>query len=370
MDRRALIVLTFVMSLLMSAMPANASETVWIETEGYGFVNASNDTDSARRRALADALLNAALAGGAHVTGHTVVNMTRVERDLTIVRPIGRVLRHEFKGATLEGNMWRVQIRALVGAEAQTQCQSASRLTVIAYAPQIHVSPNAPAWANPLAQDIMQSLYGVLDRHPATSSLTVTDRPMPRGLTDAQAARDFVTLTRGDVRLTAGDWGFVPQLSIDSVPDGRNQTVEMRLQLVLISSDGQVTRQEVVRRSRIPGPSILGNAGAAFQPNRSQMMSDLLDGVSDSFDRLLDVQACTPLMGTVMASGGDLTVNLGRRQGISRGAIAYTADRDASIEMLEIVSLSDRSVTLRPMDPTRRASDFSGRAVRFIETGL
>ena len=45
--------------LLLLAAPLHAAETLWVEVTGYGFL-AATDPDSARRRALADALLAAA----------------------------------------------------------------------------------------------------------------------------------------------------------------------------------------------------------------------------------------------------------------------------------------------------------------------
>ncbi|WP_194096949.1 hypothetical protein [Marivivens aquimaris] len=366
MIRRALIIV----AALLFATTAAAERTVWVEAEGIGFVSAPNDTDSARRRAVADALLNAALMGGASVHGHTVVNMTRVERDLTIVQALGRVLRHEQISAVLNGNMWQVRIKALVGDEAQTMCRAANLLHVITYRPEVRVSPNAPAFTQVVAQDVLQTLYGVLDRHPQTASLRITDRTMPRGLSDMRARRDYTVLTQGDVRLTTGDWGFIPALEIYTVADGRGQAIEMRLTLDLVSSDNQVHRQEIIRRTKLPGPTLISGLGTLTQNTRAQMVAELTSGVGAAFDELLDIQACTPLQATVTMSGNELITNLGSRQGLSRGAIAFTMDRGNSIEMLEIVQITDRYTTLRPMDPTRPASAFVGRPVQFVETGL
>lgn len=359
-----------VLFVLTCALPAQAEDALWVEAEGFGFAVNNGDVESARRRALMDALLNASLAGGAAIQAHSAVSLARVERDLLIVQPTGRVLQHDIIGQSLQNNTWRVTVRALVGNDTMTICQAANRLHVITYAPQIRVSPAAPFWTEQLAQDVVQSLFHVLDRHHAVDSLRITDRPMPRGVSDSRAARDYVTLTQGDVRLTAGDFGFAPDLSISVVADGRAQAAELHLTLALVSSDGEVTRQEIVRQTRLPRPSLLGNAAVLTQRTREQMASDLTQGLTQAFDHLLSVQSCAPLSTTLALSGSDLSVNLGSRQGLSRGAVAFTVDRDNSVEMLEIVTLSDRSATLRPMDPTKSAQSFAGRPVRFLDTGL
>ncbi len=362
--------LTLLAIVLALATPARAQEAVWVEAEGFGFVTSSNDTEAARRRALMDALLNAALSGGAAVQAHTAVSLGRIERDVSIIQPTGRILRHSIIGQNLNGSTWQVRVRAMVGNDALTSCQASNRLHVITYQPHIRVSPSAPFWTEQVANDIVQSLYGVLDRHSAVESLRITDRPMPVGLSDSRAARDYITLTQGDVRLTAGDFGFVPDVTIDVVSDRRGAAAQLRLNLSLVRSDGAVTRQEIIRETRLPSPSLLGRAAIMTQRTRNQMISDLTQGVAQAFDTLLNVQSCSPLTATLTGSNGDLLVNIGTRQGLSRGAVAFTADRNHSIQMLEIVSLSNRTATLRPMDPTVSASSLSGKTVRFLDTGL
>ncbi|WP_086449858.1 hypothetical protein [Marivivens niveibacter] len=367
MLRRFLILIT---SLLVLAQTASAQDAIRVEAEGFGFVTGSNDTESARRRALMDALLNASLAGGAAIKAHSVANMGRIERDLLIVRPTGRVLQHNIIHQSLNGHVWTVRIQAMVGNDALTSCQAANRLHIITYQPRISVSPNAPFWTEQVAYDVVQQLYGVLDRHRAVETLRITDRAMPVGLSDARAARDYTVLTQGDVRLTSGDFGFAPDIRVDVVAQGRRNFAQLTMALALVHSDGNVTRHDVIRQTPIPGPNVLGNATAITQRTRGQMITDLSQGLAQEFDDLLSIQSCSPLTSVLAASGDYLSVDVGARQGLTRGAVAFTADHGHSVQMLEIVSIANRNATLRPMDPTVSASQLVGRPVRFLETGL
>ena len=350
---------------------AHAQDAVWIETEGHAFVTSPHDVDSARRRALADALLNAALAGGAIVQGHTVVNLAVVERDLLIVRPMGRVMRHEIIDMSRMGDMWRMKIRAMVGNGGLMDCQFPNTLNVTSYRPNVRVSPYAPAWAEPLAADVVQTLYGVLDRHPSTGAFRLTDRIMPVGLSSARDERSYQTLTQGSVRLMPGDYGFIPDVEIDVVAEGRRKEVILTLHMALHDHNGQIVSQSSTQRSiKLAGPSIFGNAAVIAQATRMQMATDLTRGLDREFNDFLRVQSCTPLAARIQKAGNDLIVTVGKRHGLSRGAIAFTTDSNDTVEMLEIVSLNDRQATLRPMDPTRSLSHFNGRTIRFIEGGL
>ena len=67
-------------------------------------------------------------------------------------------------------------------------------------------------------------------------------------------------------------------------------------------------------------------------------------------------------------SGGVITVPVGRANGLTAGSIAFTADADASTQLLEVVDLSNRSARLRPLDPTLSPRSFAGRPVRFVQT--
>lgn len=109
------------------------------------------DRDAARRRAVSDALLAAALAAGADVSGHTAVNRGIVTSDVAIVRSVGRILRHRILSETLSGATWRVRIEALVGEGPGPLCPVRT-LIVTAYPATLAVDPHAPAWSGELAR--------------------------------------------------------------------------------------------------------------------------------------------------------------------------------------------------------------------------
>jgi len=350
----------------MIGTAAYAEDARWVEATGVAVINSAADTDAARRRAVADALYNAAMAGGAAVQGYTAVNMTRTVRDLAIVRPVGHVMRSEVLTAQMNGSMWQVRIRALVGTERLVTCKSAARLNVTAYRPDLRVSPYAPAWTGPLAMDIYQSLLGVLHNHPATGQFRVTDRELP-GASRIPEGQSFVVLTRGSVALGPGDFGFVPEIILERANNGNADAIQMSLNMKLIGADGAVFQQRVQRQVNLAGPSLFESQRILGQSSRTEMARELTAGLTDELNLLLSQKACEPISANLTYAGETLRAPIGTRHGLSRGAIAFTADRSNSVEMLEIVNLSNSSVTVRPMDPTRSVQSFGGRPIRFIE---
>ena len=68
-------------------LPHAALAGVWVEVTGSAIIHNAADHDAARRRALADALLAAAFAGGANVQGHSAMSLGRMTSDMLVVRP-------------------------------------------------------------------------------------------------------------------------------------------------------------------------------------------------------------------------------------------------------------------------------------------
>ena len=346
---------------------ADAAPTAWVEVTGHAAIAGQADRDSARRRALADALFNAALAGGADVRGHTAVSKAVVTSDLTIVRAMGRVIEHHIIGQKETGGLWSVSIRARVGLGTDPFCPSPRRLVVSAYAPQIDVSPQAPAWTASLAQSIATELTEQLDRHPATDIVRITNRPFPKG-TARSEAMDYTALTVGSVRLQPGELGFVAHLRLTPTQDRLGPGIALDAEVQLHGASGEVSRQTFHREASLAKPALLGRLGDLTQRDRQTMTRALTKGLKEDFNRLLDTKACDPIMATLSAADkGRLSVPIGRSHGLTRAAIAFTADRDNTTTLLEIVDLSGDRALLRPLDPGLSAADLAGRPVRFVE---
>lgn len=358
-----------ILALLVAALPVRAAEGVVVEATGFAIQSGAEDAASAKRRAVADALLQAALSGGASVTGHTVMDKSVITSDLLIVRPVGRVMRHEILALSQNGATWTATIRAVVGAGVSGECTRRRNLSLIVYAPVIAVEPQAPAWTEPLAMDVAKAMVRRLEAHPATELVRVTDRPFPR-LSKKREATDYETLTRGSVRLGQGEHAFIPVVQVTVGGMGMKPDLRMRIEMVLISGNGEESRQAVERSVKLPGVSPLGRLAIAIDPDRRQLAAQLTEGLEREMDALLDIETCKPIMARLEVAGGKIVAPVGSSAGLTRGSIAFTADADSSTEMLEVVELSGERAVLRPLDPGRGAKAFAGRPVRFVEAGL
>lgn len=364
-SRRALLALggaAGLAALMPAAAVAQSAPRGWIEVTGSAQVAGPADRDAARRRALADALLAAALAGGADVRGHSVMSNTRMTSDLLVVRPVGRVLAHRIVAESLDAGLWRVRIHAQVGAPASGACPDRRRLFVTAYPPRVAVPPQAPAWAEAVAATLALHLVETAARHPGVADLARAER-LPSG-DPARDRADYRVLTRGTVRTPAGGHGLHLELEIAPV-DGQ---LALTLHLRLDGPAGERIAETHRAAVRLPGPSLLGRAAALAQPDREALARALTAGALPALDALFARAACQPVQARLALAGGRLRVAAGRAHGLSRTSLAFTAETDRTLEMFELVSLEDRSATLAPLDPTRPLAAFDGRAVRFLDT--
>ncbi|MGS4946790.1 flagellar assembly protein T N-terminal domain-containing protein [Meridianimarinicoccus sp. RP-17] len=348
----------------VGGLPAGAADpTIWVRVTGIAAVKTAGDDDAARRRALADALLTAALTGGAELRGYTAMDRGVITADLAILRPRGRILQHQILGAQRDGAFWKVRIRAKVGPASPLDCGTTRKLVVTAYAPSLHLAPTAPAWSAAFAQALAGRLVDQLDRNPATDLDRVTDRPRPTAGSGVPAGFDYTALTQGVIDQRGGDTAF--EVAIDLRASG--QTVTMQTELRFTEGTGRVSRRVVANETTVPR---LNSVSQFTGRPRAVAEADLARGVESELDALLREQTCRPPEARLEVAGDTITAPVGTRHGLRTGALAVIMDEDKGFGFLDVVALGRDSVTLKPLDPVAHPAALRGIRVEFLDAGL
>jgi hypothetical protein len=350
------------LALAACAAPAAAADTGWIEVVGMAHPRNAADMDAARRRALADALLSAALAAGAEVRAHTAVENARVTSDLLLVRPVGRIIEHRLLSAAFDGSAWLVRIRARVGPPGQGTC-ARRRLVLAATAPRLSVPPGVPGWAAALLPPLAADLVAVAGRAPAVVALTRL--PPPRDPGRDRVGTNYRAATRPAVTMPPGADLLTLDLSLEQL--GRE--LRLGIEMTLAAPAGEALRSRHAAAVTLPGASPLGRSAVLLHPGRAGMTHRLLQGARPALLRLLDTAACRPLTARLHVIGGAIRVDVGRRHGLLPSALAFTADANGPAGVLEIAELGDDHAHLRLMDMQAAIPGLVGRVVRFVDLG-
>lgn len=346
--------------LLAAMTPAQAKETaLQVEATGQAFVANAADRDSARTRALSEALVSAAFSGGATLRGHTVLDRGRITADLSILRPVGRVLSYRLQSATLKADTWTVRISAVVGPAQAALCSGQRRLTISATPPRITVAPDAPPWSEAVARTLMLELDETLRHHPAVD----LDSVAPARTTPVSDSLDYTTLTRGQSQSAAGNHRMGQEITVTR----SNTTLDLTLFLTLHAQDGTVLRRKLRQDAVVPKG---GLTGLLTTPSRRKVESALRTDMIGTVDALLDNLTCQPVQARLALTADTLRAPFGTRHGLTRSALAFVEDRNDGFGILEIETLGRDEIRLRPLDPTRSAASFDGKRVYFVEVGL
>lgn len=336
---------------------------------GFAEIQAGEDASSARRRALADALMSAALSGEAQVTGFTAASMGAITGDFTMSHTRYRVAGHEVVEEIRSGGTWRITIKAKVAPPSEALCQSSQHFPVTAYAPEIIVDPFAPAWATAVVPDLNLRLVEQMEAHPAVTLVRALDRS--RSVSNASGVSDefsYAALTSGKIRTAASDWAFEPRIRISGISKNGRKKLQLNYEARLFK--GAENRPSIVHKFTsvvgLPKRGVRDITGL-LRKDRARLMADVGKGSEDFVKSMLDHLACQPLTAGIRVQGKQLIVSAGSRHGLKPGMLAYTTDKTRGSSVLMLGQIGASKTVLVPLDTQVPIGSFMGRRVEFLE---
>lgn len=340
--------------LLMAGMAAAEPAPVWVTAEGHATASGASDA-GVRRRALADAMLQATLMAGADVSSRQASSRGVMVLDATRLHVAGTVLQTEILSAATTGTDTTVRIKALVGPPATSGCTR--RIEVAPLAPVVDLPPEAPAWLGPFAARLAQDLTRDLADLPGVTLL-----PEVAG----QGPDAYQTLVEGRRPTPGGAHRFGLRLTFRQT-GGSPPGLTMRLDMAL-TGDGDSVRRQVTREIPLPGPALLPGLAALTAPNRATLAARLTAGQPETLAAMVHDLTCAPASARLSLKGDALTIPLGRRHGLAPQDMFVTDDPGFGAEILIIQRLQDGRAILQPLDggaPARLA----GARVRLLGAG-
>ena len=361
--------------VVIAPLHVSANDIMTVETSGQAVATGAASDAHLERRALQEALYQAALKGGAMVSGYSAISQSVVRSDVLVVRPESRILDYTVLSRETTSKRSVVRVRAVVGQLEDAQsCQRRAQLNVVVHEPSMTLSSSVPAWLPNMPPYIENAIVDVLDNTNGVSTVSpeTTTRSsrlavefsytaLTQGLGDtlddaSVASRHALNLrTRVDIGnatlSNSEEWLPIKvTVALENNPFDTNTLHATHEGRLIINNRGPLSSLKK------PLGDVRQNAPQTVAKITTKMVADLINK-----------RACQTLAGKVILRGDKLTVPYGRLDGLSTHHLAYTNGRDTPFEILEVVSITDHEASLRPLDSATNPSALSDRNVQFME---
>ncbi len=357
--RATFALILFLGVFVLPGTPARAQADM-VEALGVAYISGRADTDAARRRALGDALVSAALQGGSRIHGISVLDRSTIRTDLTILETAAEVSSYRILSQTRHADRWEVRISARVKPPSPQHCMGNNHLVVTMRPPQITVKPSSPAWAEQAAAHLAQSIITTLhsSRH-ATLDGIVADRS-----TRVPSELNYAALMRGQPR--PGKGNSILDVAIHIAPAKGISRLGVELRLSMLSPDGKKTFKTTTTHFILPKSSML----RAVSGQARQMAALEIAELKTVVESFLQNLACQPPAAILALEGDRLSIPLASRHGITAGSIGIPDLTYDGLTLLEVVRVEPSRTLLRPLDPSSPARQFAQRRVYLVKAGF
>ena len=338
------------------------------------------DKETAKKRALDDALYLSSIQAGAKVDGFSSVDTNTNLKENLLVRPSSIIKDFVILEEKSDETHYSIKIKAyLIGVNDYINCSKRNNLNISYLKPHYSVSSKLPAWTNNLPFQISRGIFSNLDK---IQEINISDSTNynfnPNGLPSAQAATlDYENLVEGKSKiLKNGEFGIHSTIILTR-GDGRltRFTNELMVNINLKIFEGP--QYKTVDSLDYSFSLLLGNSTGykhldAFYSVPVDKITELLSrSISKLQFRVLDQLRCYPLEAKIQLQNDNLIVPLGTSQGLKNGKVGFVSNSNSNISMQDWVVVTvkqsgkDFSI-LEILNPANKKEDINGRIIRFI----
>ncbi len=372
-----------ILATLVSGDTVNASASMlsedkleFVTSVGRATLDSPEDTTVARRRALDDALYLASLQGGAKVNGFSAVGTGTELTDNFVVRPTTKILDYAILKEVIKETHYEVTIRAAIGSLNQKNCKNGNLVNITAYKPSLSLSPTAPAWLGPVLTQLYLEMLTSIESRPNVEITRAYDVALnSKTLQATNDLYDYTSLTAGRVRTNVGSFAYVPKITaaIQNNTGSINNETTLIMEITSTLYYG-LTYSKAFSKSHQISLKLSNNSpwrmiNILSKPSKSLIIETLVKSTKKHTDALFSEFECQPLQADMQLdnSQNNLIVRLGKKHGLTLSSLAYTKGTNTPWILFRVVSLTNNTSVLTPLDPRRDISNLEGKIVEFLE---
>ena len=359
---------------LAAAMPVFAETDIKrVEAVGQAVATGAASDARLRSRALQDALYQAALKGGARVNGYSATSNAVLTSSVLVVRPDSQILDYVILEEKVTRSKARIAIQAYVGRiDAPAACARRAVLDIALQRPQVTIAASAPAWLIATQEVTAAALERDIEMLDGVTLFQASDFT-GQSQSSLAAEFDYTSLTLG-VAQDAGAQARVKTLTTSisltaSKSSAFKKSLMVRIESKLFDPSlpstplVRVQTRELLLQRTTPIQLINANSLAP----REDILTQIAAMARDMARGMIAQRMCQSLSAKLVLQEGKLFAPFGRKDGLTRHHLAYTQGTDTPYEILEIETLNDQSVVVRPLDSSRKGVFFAGQTIQFME---
>jgi hypothetical protein len=372
MTLRNLIATLLIATLLAGFPAASFAKTMTVEVTGQA-AESGLGRATTRLRALEAALIEAAIVGGADITGYAAASNGILVSDRLILRPASRILDYRILSEKEANGFYIVSVRAVVGdppVAILDPCARRAELDIVMRPLLLNISPTTPAWVANIGPSLQERITATIGARPGVRFMQATSAAPVMGRS-AQVGRDidYATLMSAPRSDTSAPMGRFTLHAEASVQMQGQRRIALTLRTWMVESAIQAERASTLNEhvAHLSSGLPIRALDVLASPDRAEVIETLIVGVTAQITNMIDSYACQPLEGVLQLSGDRLTLPFGSKDGLTRHHLAFSEGRETPYTLFEIVTLEDYSTVVRPIDLSRSAHGLAGMKVRFME---
>ena len=337
------------------------------------------DVETAKKRALDDALYMASLQAGAKVDGYSSVDTNTSLNENILIRPSSSIKDFVIIEEKEDPTHFSVKIRAFLVSVNDTQnCDAREQINLSYLRPYFRVSSSLPAYSQKLPSIISSNIYKNLKefKNLKLKDLTGFDFS-PERLLNKPLDLDYASLVegKGDT-IKNGEFGLHPIININRGKGVLTRfSDELIINLNLNIYEGP--RLNLIDSLNYTFSIFLGNEtgyshiDAFYKVPYDKIVSLITKSLSKIQFRVIDQLKCQPLEAKAELVKGVLTVPIGLNHGLEIGNVGYVSKNNINHSMNDWVAVTVKKTSgnfsiLDILNPSNKKEDLSGKIIRFI----
>ena len=336
------------------------------------------DVETAKKRALDDALYMASLQAGAKVDGYSSVNTNTSLNENILIRPSSSIKDFVIIEEKEDSTHFLVKIRAFLVSVNETQnCDAREQINLSYLRPYFRVSSSLPAYSQKFPSIISSNIYKNLKEFKNLNLRDLTGFDFnPKILANKPLELDYASLVEGEGdSIKSGEFGLHPIININR---GKGRLTrfsdEMIINLNLNIYEGP--RLNLIDSLNYTFSIYLGNetgyshVDAFYRVPYDKITSLISKSLSKIQFRVIDQLKCHPLEAKAEIVKGVLTVPIGINHGLEIGNVGYVSRNNINHSMNDWVAVTVKKTSgnfsiLDILNPSNKKEDLNGKIIRF-----